>query len=206
MLGTQKASILSTQTINYASATHSSNEQKRLHHNSMDAHHSQILEDLEPIDISQPAVNLEDFDEPEPPQLLSSAQKLEKMSATGPVIVDNQAHVNRDYVSQQPREKTRSKKKVIRKIVRKRTQDGRERVVEVTKTVIQRDGSKSITRLDPQKYESKNTFHLDSNINLSNQAKQLVIPNNDVKMMSGHDAYNSNSASKKNGTAGGNGG
>ena len=52
MLGTQKASILSTQTINYAAATHSSNEQKRLHHNSMDAHHSQILEDLEPIDIS----------------------------------------------------------------------------------------------------------------------------------------------------------
>ena len=95
---------------------------------------------------------------------------------------------------------------MIRKIVRKRTQDGRERVVEVTKTVIQRDGSKSITRLDPQKYESKNNFHLDSNINLSNQAKQLVIPNSDVKMMGGHDAYNSNSANKKNGTAGGNGG
>ena len=64
----------------------------------MDAHHSQILEDLEPIDISQPAL-AGDFDEPEPPQLQSSAQKLEKMNVTGPVIVENQAQVSRDYVS-----------------------------------------------------------------------------------------------------------
>ena len=51
------------------------------------------------------------------------------------------------------RKKTKSnKRKVIRRIIRKRISDGSFIPVEVTKTVIERDGSKSITRIDPEKY------------------------------------------------------
>ena len=46
----------------------------------------------------------------------------------------------------------RSRRKVIRKIIKKRAIDGTFIPVEVTRTVIDRDGSKSITREDPEKY------------------------------------------------------
>ena len=49
----------------------------------------------------------------------------------------------------------RSKRKIIRRIVKKRTSDGNFVPVEVTKTVIDRDGSKSITRENPEKYAAK---------------------------------------------------
>ena len=64
----------------------------------------------------------------------------------------------------------RSKRKVIRRIIRKRTSDGKFIPVEVTKTVIDRDGSKSITRLDPEKYAKRANSQFDANemINLTN--------------------------------------
>ena len=49
----------------------------------------------------------------------------------------------------------RSKRKIIRRIVKKRTSDGNFVPVEVTKTVIDKDGSKSITRENPEKYAAK---------------------------------------------------
>ena len=57
----------------------------------------------------------------------------------------------------------RSKRKVIRRIIRKRTSDGSFVPVEVTKTVIDRDGSKSITRLDPVKYVKREGSNFDGN-------------------------------------------
>ena len=74
----------------------------------------------------------------------------------------------------------RSKRKIIRRIVKKRTHDGNFVPVEVTKTVIDKDGSRSITRENPEKYAAKmhrhNSEHHDSDdafqgtINLTNQA------------------------------------
>ena len=70
---------------------------------------------------------------------------------------------------------SRGKKKIIRKIIRKRTQDGSFVPIEATKTVIDRDGSRSITRLDPEKYATKlsSRFHIiakSPQINSNNQA------------------------------------
>lgn len=67
--------------------------------------------------------------------------------------------------------------------MRKRTADGNFIPVEVTKTVIERDGSRSITRIDPQKYASKSSlgynesfenFNGNGTINLTNQAKRIL--------------------------------
>lgn len=67
----------------------------------------------------------------------------------------------------------RNRKKIIRKIIKKRTQDGSFIPVEVTKVVIGRDGSKSITREDPSKYYSKRgsleSMQSDFNVSYQNQ-------------------------------------
>ena len=84
--------------------------------------------------------------------------------------------------------------------MRKRTTDGNFIPVEVTKTVIERDGSRSITRIDPQKYASKSSlgyndsfenFNGNGTINLTNQAKRILTDESTGggRKSSAHDPY-----------------
>jgi len=88
----------------------------------------------------------------------------------------------------------RSKKRIIRKIVRKRTSDGQFVPVEVVKTVIGRDGSRSVTREDPNKYASKVSLRFTSPETAYATNSMTII--NKVGSEDGHGRANTNDASR----------
>lgn len=168
IFGNHRASVVSQQTIMYPTSHLKYLDQPQAQTQNKPTNNANSLADIDNIELDEHSSSL--------PQQLGASS----------IEVKNPQHLQTMKVeSKDSSLQKRGRRKVVRRvIIRKRTSDGHLVPVEATKTVIERDGSKSITRLDPALYATKfDQHHVFEDeqrfINLNNQAK-LIIPSSKV--------------------------
>ena len=80
-----------------------------------------------------------------------------------------------------------NRRKIIKRIVKKRNSDGSFIPVEVIKTTIERDGSKSVERLDPVEYHSRIMSRKGSNDTVLSQYESKELLNKRVNLTNQRD-------------------